>query len=478
MNTFINALGAGYSANKILQYLSKSMPNLAPAIQRAQVAGYAADKILSFIGESVDKEETKHLSGPERQARNNFMKGQLVKKALSSAGAGLAMGMGNLGSNQPTNPAQATSSTNVTVNPAQSVAGSQAAVAANVNAQPQASANAVQTAGGPAPSVQQGLVQNLVNRAMPQNLKTTIPQSSQPLINPIQANEPSIAQVPESVQPKQNSNIVDRLWTNFEKGRDKGFDFESDAFLKVAKRMKSTGELRSKEDFQRFLEFFYAKKNEGKDLPTALKEASTEFDNLKLSAKPETKITEESEVRPIEKNATVIAPQGVGEVKEIRNGKAIVEVDGKRHAVNEDELESSPIPEKELSDLYDDLLRGIEGETGEDVSRMVQWAGYNPDTNTLQFLPHTGDMYTYDDISEEDAALLKDVLSVRKTSGSNFIGAWKKDSKSPIGAALSKLIRKLQAERGGKGQEYSANHGTIYSAYEPAIQAKKKKKKK
>lgn len=181
--------------------------------------------------------------------------------------------------------------------------------------------------------------------------------------------------------------------------------------------------------------------------------------------------------RHIEKNSVVSSPNGVGEVKEIRNGQAIVEVDGKLHKVKEEELEAPPIPEKELSTLFDDLMEGIEKETGEDVSRMVQWAGYNPEKNTLQFLPHTGDMYTYDNISEEDASLLTDILSTRKTTGSNFIGAWKKDSKSPIGAAMSKLIRKLQAERGGKGNEYSAKHGTIYSAYEPAIQAKKKKKK-
>lgn len=177
------------------------------------------------------------------------------------------------------------------------------------------------------------------------------------------------------------------------------------------------------------------------------------------------------------KNSTVIAPQGVGEVKEIRNGKAIVEIDGKRHQIDESELESSPIPEKDLADLYDELIEGIEGETGEDVSRMVQWAGYNPETNTLQFLPHTGKLYKYGNISEEDAALLTDILSTRKTSGSNFIGAWKAGSKSPIGAALSKLIRKLQSERGGKGNEYEETHEPIYSAYEPAIEAKKRKKK-
>jgi len=218
--------------------------------------------------------------------------------------------------------------------------------------------------------------------------------------------------------------------------------------------------------------------------PEGISSTSTEPNKLtglaNMLAPGDEKSQEEAEkvAQKLTKNSTVIAPQGVGEVKEIRNGKAIVEIDGKRHQIDEDELESSPIPEKDLADLYDELIEGIEGETGEDVSRMVQWAGYNPETNTLQFLPHTGKLYKYGNISEEDAALLTDILSTRKTSGSNFIGAWKAGSKSPIGAALSKLIRKLQSERGGKGNEYEETHEPIYSAYEPAIEAKKRKKKK
>ena len=261
-----------------------------------------------------------------------------------------------------------------------------------------------------------------------------------------------------------------------------GFDFEAaicDIFPGHGAIMGGMpGPIQSREDFEKFFQIFDQKKNEGKALPTALKEASIEYDNHKLS--PEKGVipeVEEKKSPKIEKNTLVSSPNGVGSVKEIRNGQAIIDVDGKLHKVKEEELETSPLPEKELSELFDDLVSGIEKETGEDVSRMVQWAGYNPETNTLQFLPHTGKLYKYGNISPEDAALLTDILSVRKTSGSNFIGAWKKDSKSPIGAALSKLIRKLQSERGGKGNEYEETHEPIYSAYEPAINAKKKKKK-
>lgn len=339
------------------------------------------------------------------------------------------------------------------------------------------------------------VVQNALERALPQQplIKDALShqnndkiQSQEPLtqlnqLKDLNALQPpsmlgnaNITQPVESVQPEEKSNIVNKLWSNFEKGKDKGFDFESDAFLKIAKRMKSTGEIKSKEDFERFFQIYDQKKSQGKDLIGALREASSEYDNEKLSPKSK----EESQPIKIEKKSLVSSPNGIGEVKEIRNGKALIDVDGKIHKVKEEDLEASPLPEKDLADLYDDLISGIEGETGEDVSRMVQWAGYNPDTNQLQFLPHTGKLYTYGDISEEDAELLRNILSVRKTTGSNFIGAWKASSKSPIGAALSKLIRKLQSERGGKGQEYEASYEPIYSAYEPAIEAKKRKKKK
>jgi len=507
---------AGFTAEKILQLLMRN-PSMKKKITSSLAAGFSADKIVRFFTKDKNFQKLRDEMEKDYPLDNNsnpIVQGQNIRS--KNLGSDMASGLQR------------------SVGPILSTAAAAGTSYALGRAIPK-----ILQSGAQAPS----LTSAIQGQTQTQQ-ETPVQQTSQPPINPIQANTASIPEPTNIQQPKQNSNIVDKLWTSFEKGRDKGFDFESDAFLKIAKRMKSTGEINSKEDFEKFFNLFDAKKNEGKDLPTALKEASGEFDNQRLSPIEQPEIKEEKIIdfsgmgkgmtdnlynglfeslkkgstkfagiedpllkaaksefdagninspedlkkfskevynKPkeakIEKNSTVIAPQGVGEVKAIRNGKALIEVDGKRHEVDESELESSPIPEKDLGELYDDLIKGIEGETKEDVSRMVQWAGYNPDSNTLQFLPHTGDMYTYDDISEEDAALLRDVLSVRKTSGSNFIGAWKKDSKSPIGAALSKLIKKLQSERGGKGNEYSAKHGTIYSAYEPAIQAKKKKKK-
>ena len=165
-----------------------------------------------------------------------------------------------------------------------------------------------------------------------------------------------------------------------------------------------------------------------------------------------------------------------GDLKDIRDKEALVNDNGKLHKVKTSDLLVSETPEKDLADLYNDLIAGIEKETGQDVSRNVEFAGYDPEHNELVYHPYLGGVYVYDNISEEDAKLLTSLMTQRKSSGENFIGAWEKGTTSPIGAALSALIKKLQKERGGKGKEYSRKFQTIYNAHEPAQLAAKKKK--
>lgn len=430
MSSFLSALGAGVSSKKILDFLMRKQPELRQKITSALASGITADKIIKFFSKDQNFDKLKGEMENDYPLENNanpLVQAQNVRdKNLGS----------DIGSSIQRN--------------APAMIGSVGAIGAGM---------ALQHA---LPNLLKGPISEKI-----QTEKTTL----QPHIDSDNAN--IIPKTDTLEQPEVKTNIVDVLWNDLEKTSGKKFGFESDAFLKIARRMKSTGEIKSKEDFQNLFNLFEQKKNEGKDLPSALREASNQFDLEKLSTKKD-----QIETPKIEKKSIVSTPAGFGYVKELRNGQAIVDIDGKMHKVKEEELEASPLPEKDLGDLYDELIGGIEKESGEDVSRMVQWAGYNPETNTLQFLPHTGALYTYDDISEEDAALLRDILSTRKSSGENFIGAWKAGSKSPIGAALSKLIRKLQSERGGKGNEYLAKHEPIYSAYEPAIQAKKRKKKK
>ena len=82
---------------------------------------------------------------------------------------------------------------------------------------------------------------------------------------PLDLGNANITQQANIEQTEENIDKLNKLWLGFEKGRDKGFDFESDAFLKIAKKMKSTGSIKSKEDFQTFYDLYEKKISEGKD---------------------------------------------------------------------------------------------------------------------------------------------------------------------------------------------------------------------
>jgi hypothetical protein len=374
------AFSQGFTSEQVIQYLVRHSPKYAKKIAKASGVGYTPSQILRYI--TKDNPRERAATTEYEETRNKDQKNRTnANKAV--------------------------------------IGGSIAAVAAPL------AASAGTTA---------------LSRALPQTLQHLAPQiqsamgndasnpnmSSAPTapITPQTSSNQSVSQQPPSnlgnaniqqetniAQPEIKSNIVETLWNNLEKGVGKSFGFESDAFLKIAKRMKSTGSIRSKEDFQRFFNIFDQKKNEGKNLPEALREASAEYDTQRLAADvmdpsvnelratPEqlkeiysknekkaldgesafdvhkrlkigyadaaklieerdkvndevksqdklkdTKLVDEPSQEPIkiEKNSVVSSPNGIGEVKEVRNGQALVEVDGKLHKVKEEDLEGEP----------------------------------------------------------------------------------------------------------------------------------------
>jgi len=437
MSSFFQALEQGYAPEEILSYLSKSIPQMSKPIKKAQKAGYTIQQILGFLSKNFDQQDRRGMTETERHTANKRADAERTKYGLKIAASAVAAPIAGI-----------------------------AARSALARALPSSIQKALPGIAGQSgmynPSEQpQNATPSAPTQQMPQQAGQLLDSSQQPpLVNQV---APNIAQPQQVTQPEGIINPREYL-------EKLGIKDKVDDLLKRGNTPEQAAATLGMQGG--------AGKVSGKIDPELL--ANIDAYSKEPKPEPEPIIEKDlNESKPtIEKGSSVSSPQGIGEIKELRNGQALIDIDGKLHKVKEDELEASPLPEKELADLYDELIQGIESETGEDVSRMVQWAGYNPETNTLQFLPHTGKLYKYGNISAEDAALLTDILSTRKTSGENFIGAWKAGSKSPIGAALSKLIRKLQTERGGKGQEYEETHEPIYSAYEPAVQAAKKKKKK
>lgn len=129
----------------------------------------------------------------------------------------------------------------------------------------------------------------------------------------------------------------------------------------------------------------------------------------------------EYEKGKIEKGSLASSPEGIGEVKEIRNGKAIIEVDGKKHQVDEDELEKPQYTEDEIADAYDRMFEMI---PEEHRSGFIQWAGYNEDENSLGYIPRGGKYEKIYDITPEEARMIKEGKGTARTSGEEREGIW------------------------------------------------------
>jgi hypothetical protein len=453
VSPLLQALESGYPAEEIISYISKALPQMAPAINKAKRSGYGVKEIIGFLSKNFDTEDRRGMSESQRHAANKRADALSTKHGLALAATAVAAPLAASAVSSALSRALPNPLKNMT---GQALAGGTQSLLPPNQSSPSAS-NPLQSA-------------SVSTQQMPQEQNLLQSSSQQPPNSKVESNIP---QPTETVQPK---GISDKLWESVEKGRLTDRDPNISAFLKVANSLRKTRGLSTKEQFDNLYEVFENKREMGLEGPALARELFAEWDQMK---EPQTEQSQEiGKPRKIEKSSIVASPNGMGEVKEIRNGKALIDVDGKTHKVDEDELISSPLPEKDLSDLYDDLIKGVETETGEDVSRMVDWAGYDPNTGKLAFLPHDGGLYTYSNLSQDEVDQLTDILSTRKSSGSNFIGAWKAGSKSPIGAAMSALIKKLQSERGGKGNEYLEKFETVYKALEPAIKAAKKKKKK
>jgi hypothetical protein len=426
MTALLTALRAGLSAEKILAYLSRKAPELAPKIARALASGTTSDQVVKFFAKDKNFDRLKNSMQKDYSMENNA---NPLVQAANVRQKNLA-------------PDMASSLQSGTKQAIQGAAGLGAGMALN-----HALPNLLK---GSIPE-KIGKIQETSSPTPP--LPNVKPEGSKPPVSP------NIAQPVNPVQPEVKSINSEEILNT------RGVKDQVDALI---------ASKNGPEEVSAFFEKF-----KPKDKKAIEKESGMPFD--KVIEDYFAKRPKESEIIPevqpkIEKSSIVASPQGVGEVKSIRNGKALVEVDGKTHQVNEDELIQSPLPEKDLADLYDDVISGIEKNTGQQVSRNVDWSGYDPNTNELAYKPHGSDkLYIYDDISPEDVKELTNLLTQRKSTGQNFIGAWEAGTTSPIGAAMYQLIKKLQSERGGKGNEYKNKYETIYDALEPAKKAAKEK---
>ncbi len=502
-----SALTGGYTTKQIMQFLIRQFPQHADKIKGALKAGFTADQVVKFLGggrKGVNQEtegltEHEQVRSKDMQRRENVNQGALKGAGMAALAGGTALAAPMAKSAlqraapQLFGPGAITSSSNTGLGPSSNNTGSpsptqapqipQANLISPSSSQPPVSPNIPQQSQPNQPKLNTTNINELVNKhgltkhieslssnvkdpkaiagilynKFPREMKKFQEEAGIPMedaiseymqsnVKPLDIEEPDdklgFKEAFKTMEEGAPTNkLYEGIFESLKNGKDT-FAGIKDPLISKAKPYFDKGIIKSPEDLKRFVN------------------NPEEF--------------QQKEPSKIEKGSTVASPQGIGEIKEIRNGKAIIEIDGKKHQVDEDELIESPLPEKDLADLYDDLISGIEKTTGKQVSRNVDWAGYDPGSNELAYKPHGSDkLYVYGDISERDIEVLTKFLSQRKSTGSNFIGAWQAGSESPIGAAMYQLIKELQEERGGKGNEYKNKYETIYDAIEPAKKAAK-----
>lgn len=447
MNSIFQALNSGYTPDKVLEYISKALPHLGGSIYKAKSAGYTVKQILGFLAKTSSERDTKGMSDPEIRAMNSRTEAEMVKNGLTMTAGALgtaALGRAAAGAIAPHLPALSNRGT----------------------------PNAPGTNRGPlipSPSTAQAPQQTTQSSPLPNMQSAPTSGANSVSTSP---QQPPVLSANISTQPVKTINakeILDsskatpQVQTLLENGNDPnqvGGYFRKFHQNTVNQIEKETG--KSFEDI--ISEYAKEQPAQISKKPEIITETQIKKDSL--NASPFVENVEES----------VFTPSGKGIIKEISGDNALIEEDGKLKQHKLDKVIESPLPEKDLAELYEDLIKGIEKQTGKPVSRNVESAGYDPKNNELVYKPHGSDkFYVYDDISPEDVETLTNLLTQRKSTGSNFIGAWEAGTESPIGAAMYQLIKKLQAERGGKGNEYKNKFETIYDALEPAKEALKKK---
>jgi hypothetical protein len=430
---YLGALTAGYTVEQVLNYLSKNFPELGPRIKEAVQSGKNPKDILNYLGKFDHKQLSRLKSNrksfepfPDAGMSNPHIQGNQAIKEYNPIPESIQKGA------KIAAPIALTSAIAPKLG---SMAAEYLPHAAKVfqNALPK---NILQ------PELLKQQLQGLPNESqtMPSPSQNQLNTSQQPPANQVAASIPEPANIQ---QPKVISNPKEYL----EKA---GVIGDVDRMLKeknTPEAIAATIGLKTGKG-----------KVAGKVDPELLKNIEeyaalpkeSESQNLPKS----TELVEEKPVEPvkIEKKSIVSSPQGIGEVKEIRNGQAIIDVDGKLHKVKEEDLEPPLYSDDEIADAYDNLMEKI---PEKERSGFISWAGYDEDRNVLGYIPRGGKYEEIDDITPEEAKAIKEGTGTARTSGEVREGLWTQGGETR-GGIISQIYwdrkKKREAEENKQGK--------------------------
>ena len=467
MTAILTALSSGMTAEKILAFLMRKSPELAPRITKSLSSGMTADKVLKFFSKEKNFEklraemEKKYSmdmdSNPLVQAESvrgqnlgtdigSSLQRQAPKALATAAGLGVDMAINHAFPNLLKGPIQKTSPQNPT-NPQTPPS----APAPIVNPQSPSPSPA------PAPIIPQGNAiaqpkgisnprEYLDNLGVREKVDTLLQAKNTPeaiaaslgiknkkgkaegVIDPelVSVIEEYAKSKPEETNKSPTIDQVKKLadlWKqskmqnpNFPHSLSKilqtnlKLDEETANQLSKAYEENLSNENDQMQKYEKFRDEFLGK--------TATKQPEIPDISAKNAEIPQV----QEKISPkIEKNQTVSSEHGLGEVKEIRNGKAIIEVDGKKHKVDVDDLDPPAFSEDEVADAYDNLMN----KTPEEYkSGFIQWAGYDEEKNKIGFIPRGGKYEELTDITPEEAQIIKEGKGVARTTGETREGLW------------------------------------------------------
>lgn len=454
----MGALAAGHSAQSILRYVSQHSPQLAAKISAAINAGHTIDHIMRYL--SKNNKSIGKLNDQSSQVPSNLFKTAQSSihpslKGTAKLGLGAAAGIGgafalsraipqivqNLSPQgiKPTptlpNPAYPATPTSPIVPNAGM--GNQTPNQPTANTTQQPPSRLMGNVGLPRPFVQPP------NTITNPNSPNFIDQQSNPTSNtPTNISQPTQIKPPE-VNPidaekvLKDRGVLDQVKTMLKAGNKP----EEITALIAAKGGKG-GKFKAGEDPEllKAIEQYAQTTPQQPQINAPVEPESPKLDERK----------QEVERQPIAKNQIVSTPQGVGEVKEIRNGQAVVEVDGKRHKVSESEIEPPAFTDDEVADAYDNLMAKI---PEEHRSGFLTWSGYDEDLNKIVYIPIGGKAEELYDITPEEVKKIKEGKGVARTTGENREGFWVEGGDTR-GGVISQIVhdRRRAREAGEKKQ--------------------------
>ena len=477
------ALSLGYTGLQVLNFISGKVKGIGPQIKNAQAMGYTADQIIKFLGGKIKskgneqqltandaylKQQGFKTKGEKEETRNKFIKGAMtlgsgalgayaLNRALPKAPGVL---QGQVLPPLPQQPQQ----------PQLGGLGQQLGLPAPGQAAMQPPYPMPGGPQGPLP------YSNPTAQGMQQPNSPVSPSPLQPQGQSLQQQPPQVAQQAPNIPtapsapplPEALQNQVDSMLS-----AGNPIDNIAGALKVTQPKIVKEYEKATGQPIARAIEDF-AKSNPvqaGKPEPMA-GSAAPETEIQPDGIQRESRGIQAKEPIKLEKK-TVALPNGdVGEVTNIRQGIATVNVAGKEYRRKVEELDEEP---EDVVETVQNLLKIPEV----DKSSVVSLFTFDPEEKKMYIQYHNGDSFKYLDVDPEKVYKIANKMGIPVTEGKNVFGAWSPEDKKSLGAALIKeIVNDPKYKKAKKGEKPNPNYVKLETLYDYWEKLRKKPQRK